>query len=282
MERTEHLENENQPSRTDWLCTDSELYLLAGMLGSRGLVGVADPFPGYLAEEVQEKVAELRDHLLARGGLVGTSDSFTLDESLVPWLQTIAFAKTVYWITDNGSAAPWQGHVYVGDELVVAKAAADASGQSRVYTMGTPEEARSAVLARFALADEAALPFATVMISQASCEQAVALSRSGNGSAELQALIACFAEEGLSEAHADALARSFAEPLHLGQWVRMEPVVGGWNVRDLGFCCSEQGHWLLSFVTRGEKRFVEFRPASGGEVKQALAEFSQVTETSQV
>lgn len=262
-------------TRTEWRCTSTELYLLAGLAGARALVGVADPFPGFLAEEVQATIEPLKQELQDQQVLVGTEGSLRIDATIYNWLQPVGNPSLVFWMTDSGRTAPWQGHVYVGDQLVVAKQEPGEDGRYQVFPLGTPQVAQTACLERFAIPAVAAGSFAETVISQAACEKAVALSAGG----DVDALTACFLEAGVPDAHAAVLARSFALPAHLGQWVRMEPQNSDWTIRDLGFCFSEAGNWLLQVTGSGEQRSVQIRSVSGADAEQALADFLQVPES---
>lgn len=68
-----------------------ELFFLAGVLGSERLLGVEDPFQGYLAEELTREWEEVKTSLLEKGYLrqveEGASWQFrrpSSQESLLP------------------------------------------------------------------------------------------------------------------------------------------------------------------------------------------------------
>lgn len=81
---------------SDSLVLSSEqLYYLGALTGSQLLIGVRDPFYGWLTEEIIEKLKDVQVDLIRQGVLLVNGDQLVVVPQLIPYLQIIASPQVV-------------------------------------------------------------------------------------------------------------------------------------------------------------------------------------------
>ncbi|MBP2001002.1 hypothetical protein J2Z69_002045 [Paenibacillus shirakamiensis] len=98
-----------------------ELFFLAGILGSDRLLGVDDPFKGFLSEEIVQEWEKSKQSLLSKGYLIQAENGVEL---LIPpevfsRVAIAGLAERACWISYRTQEDSYEGYMHITDEKVV-------------------------------------------------------------------------------------------------------------------------------------------------------------------
>ena len=237
-----------------------ELFLLAGLLQLRGLLGVEDPLLGLLAGEVDERLERARQSLVGQGLLeVQVDGSLAVDAAVGALVQALGRASYVLSASHtlaNGASQACLIHL-AGDLWVEQDALPN--GQVLLTAVRDPQ-----ILAR-RLRDFLRLPHVgpgpgpALTLAEASLQQAQRLGRE-QGTAAAAALLS---QAGVPAAVAPALAAA----LDTGSLALLRRASGGLEwVEGLAWVAGEGGSWCLAPLPPSDPAVVRLVPAGTAEI----------------
>lgn len=121
-----------------------ELFFLAGVLGSDRLLGVEDPFKGYLAEELAEEWEQVKATLLEKGYLkrADKGKELAMPPTVFSRVAIAGLSNRACRIRYVRGGKQFEGYLHCTNERVVELVkSADEPDEYRLYDLGNVEKA---------------------------------------------------------------------------------------------------------------------------------------------
>ncbi|MDQ2809065.1 MAG: ESX secretion-associated protein EspG [Chloroflexota bacterium] len=247
-------------------CTATEATLLVSLLGAPTLLGLQDPFVGWLTEEITVAWERARAALVARRVLaLGIDAALMLDPATGVLLHTWAFPVASYILTRTPAGGTTATHYFhMGPHLAVEQTQAG----DDITVTGLPD--RAAVVARVAdllgIVAQRAAPGGPATLPEA----AFLAARAQGAAGERAAALVVLRRAAVGEETAQALAASLRRPVLHGALVALARRPTAWEVAGLGLLDSAGGLWQLRSFTRDGTAWVEAIPTDAGALRTAL------------
>jgi len=250
-------------------CSAQEMAFLAGSLGADTLLGVADPFMGWLADEIEDAWKQAQSALAGRSFIkVQPDGGIVMDVAVAALVGTCAFpdASFVVTFTPAGGETVTR-YLHVTKQLAVEQAAvSEPVAAYRLVALENGEAAYERVLRIFDLDGQRAVSSPGGELPEAGLIQAREAAADG-GLKEAQRVLR---EVGLSRTTAAALAETLVNPVANGALVALARRETAWDVSGLGVLEGQNGLWRLRAFTRGEENWVEAIPCDAAEAREAI------------
>ena len=250
-------------------CSAREMTFLAGSLGADTLLGVADPFVGWLADEIEQAGEQTQATLAGRKFIeIQPDGGIVMDVAVAALVGTCAFpdASFVVTFTPAGGEAVTR-HLYVTPQLAVEQVAV--TGPDTAYRLMALENGKAAyqrILQIFGLNGQQAVSASGGELPEAGLVRA----RSAAAEAGLEEAQKVLQKAGLGEDAAAALAETLSNPIANGALVALARQETAWDVAGLGLLEGENGLWRLRAFTRDGENWVEARSCDADEARQAV------------
>lgn len=253
----------------NWCFNLKDLFFLFGILQLSGLIGLRDPFVGYLTEEIQEALEETRNSLLDRSLLSETGDDVEVDPDLGKVLQAISTSPKVL------VAAKDQISLLVhisGDGIVKQETVSD--DQVCLSTLPGWGEVKHDLLHFLSLSDSSAAPGPAFTTNASVIEQARELIQNEGRDNPLSNCKQLLVEKGIPPASAAALAETLFGKLSTGSLVafnrdefKLSPQGGfAWLTGDLGT-------WKVDLPPLEDVDFMKWTPTSSALLTEQIQSF---------
>jgi hypothetical protein len=247
------------PAGFEISCTPSELFCLAGLLGADSLVGVADPFLGWLTEEVNDEMAKAREALAARKILaVESGDRIVVDVAAAALAGTVATPQASFTLTMNEPGNSAVQRSFYWHKPMTVELVPGADGRYHLCALESGGEIRTRIPTIWKIKAQRAVRGETLSVPESSLDEARRLLDSKGPSAAAQVLTRAGALEG----PARALIASIAEPIANGAVVALRRQGTDWEVAGLGMLLGKNGLWRLRSFSRGGEPWIEAAPCS--------------------
>ncbi len=255
-----------EPVPLNWSlsCSPGELYTLASLLGGEMLIGVPDPFPGWLTEEIQAAMEEARQSLTAREVLALRDDGqMVMDVAAAALVGTLVSPQAAFIITAAAPEQPLrQVNLYYRAPLTVAM-----EGQDGDWMLGfLPDTTAIArrVQELWHLGPQKVVRVSSFTLPEKEMERARQACALGE-----KEVLDRLREAGVPPTSARAMARTLTAPRQNGAMVALCFRQGVWDTGGLGILEGENGLWLLRSFSRQGANWIECIPRSG---QQLMAE----------
>ncbi len=247
-------------------CSAQEMVFLAGLLGADMLLGLEDPFWGWLAEEIEAAWQQAREALAARRFIeVQPDGSIVMDVAVATLVGTCAFPEASFLLTVTpAGGAPTVRYFHLTRHLAVEQAP-EPEGY-RLTALEDPASVFERVTAMLGLDDQPAAPGGSGRLRGTELTQARTLIEDSGPEAAQAAL----ERAGLGSETAVALTETLARPTRNGALVALARREVTWEVAGMGLLEGENGLWRLRAFTRRGEDWVEVIPCTAGEAREAL------------
>ena len=245
-----------------WNFSNYELYLLGGLLQLPGFMGLEDPFPGYLTEEIQEHMETARQSLTGRGYLEEAGNEFLIDANLIEAVQTIGTAAKVIATAQNKDSvlvhlakncAVWQERLPDGRVgLSKLNNRKDVEGQLRDWLV---------------LPDAPAAPGSGFVVEPAVMEAAQTLVENNHQPNGLSAVKSFLMEKSVPPNAAASLSATLAENHSTGSLMILEREGSLIEPQTrLAWLIGKQGGWVVELPHTEMNPPLEWKPASTSSI----------------
>jgi hypothetical protein len=253
----------NQPAIN---CSTVELSFLASLLGANMLLGIQDPFPGWLAEEIEAAWAKARDALAARRFLEAQPDGgIVMDTGVAALVGTCAFPEASFIVTSTSPRGTADARYYHVTKNLAVEQRATANGCQLTAIEDAPA-AFERIIGLLQVGGQGESPGTKTTVLEETLTQArSAITTSGTEGAA-QNLVKAGVEEGAAMSLADALAH----PVANGAIVALAKRELSWEVAGLGLLEGRSGLWELRSISRGSENWVEATPCDGKRARQDI------------
>lgn len=248
-------------------CSPVEAAFLASLLGASTLVGMADPFHGWLADEIEAAWGDTRQALAERRFIeVRPDGKIVMDSGVAALIETWASAEASLLLTctANGESTALRNY-HLTKDMAVAQWPSDA-GAIRIAPLQGAAAVYREIGQFWRLANQSAAPGVRCSLREAAFTQARTLA-TGQGP---KAAAAVLAQARLPEATTAALAETLAAPVANGALAATARRGAAWDAAGMGTLEGSAGLWRLRAFTQDGENWVEVIPCSAAEARSEL------------
>ena len=250
-------------------CSASEATFLASLLGAQALLGMPDPFLGWLADEIEAAWADAKQTLAARRYLALEADGqIVVDTTVAALIGVWAQPAASFILTYTPANASTRTHYFhLTRDRAVEQIADDAGYHLTALENAAAVYARTLELLR--VREQTAAGATNVVLLQAQLTQA----RERAAQTGVAGALAALAAAGAAPAALAPLAQTLATPVANGAFVALAQGATAWQVAGLGLLEGANGLWRLRACKRDAADWTEAIPC---DATQARAEIRQV------
>ncbi|USB31987.1 hypothetical protein [Paenibacillus sp. YPG26] len=238
-----------------------ELFFLAGILGSDRLLGIDDPFRGYLSEEIAEEWESAKNSLLSKGYLTQVDDGDELEMSSQVFSQVAiaGLAERACWVRYTTKEESFEGYLHVTDEKVVeVRKLSDSSSEYQLLEIGNVRQASEVMVNRMSWNSKSVDNMPAMLLSRTQFNELY--ENSGHMSED--EIITELADSTDDHEGAVALARCIKTrtsdgELQLSVWSGTD-----WETQGAAFVVNESMNWLIRMSTKDEEDWLIATPTT--------------------
>lgn len=248
------------PPQTRFTCSSEELFTLAAVLGGETLIGVPDPFPGWLTEEIEAAVNKACENLIRRGYLQEQNGALQMDVLVAALVATVAEPDTVVILTAHQPPQmPQQEAFYWRPPLIVHLRHEEEA--LHLAALSSAEEIPSLVRKAWALEMQQPARAQGFAVLQETLDAV----REALGQGEQEA-IQVLHRSGVESGNARAFVQTLQTGTRNGALTALRPLETTWQVSGIGMLEGENGLWRLRPFQRQNAEWVECTPCSADDL----------------
>ncbi|WP_440118923.1 hypothetical protein [Paenibacillus sp. QZ-Y1] len=225
-----------------------ELFFLAGILGSDRLLGVEDPFRGYMAEDIALEWECVKTSLLDKGYLIQDQDSneLIMTPTVFSRVAIAGLSDRACWIRYTYSGKSYESYVHCTDERVVEVCrVADEPDSFRLCDLGNVREAIDVLIQRMKWSSHSPVEKPALMCSKKKFYDVM-------NDVKNKVVETVADELGQETSDPDgslALARCLVNKESEGELRLLVWNGEGWNSQSAAFAASPVSNWLFRMST---------------------------------
>jgi serine/threonine protein phosphatase PrpC len=233
--------------------SDKELFFLGSLLGLEAVVGLDDPFIGYLVEEIQEEWDSIKPQLLDKGWIIENQEGVHVVDGIKEMIDATGSPQVLRFYYSGGLEVVDQ-YFYINKDLIVVKQK-EASDSSffQLSTLKDMEEVWSSIQTRLP-SNEEILPVETTKIQMKDKLFHTALECVRKKDfRELNRVLTSITN---NEVFINSLMNLKGE----GQITLMKWMDNEWEVSGKAFLKTEDHDWMIHFIDEEQLRLVTEAP----------------------
>ncbi len=240
------------------ICSPPELFTLAALLGGQTLIGIPDPFPGWLTEEIQDLMTQTQEQLAERDILRRVNNEWRMDAFAALLVGTLIEPQAVLLVNLSLPGEKLQRKALYARLPFFTELSETQEGGYRLRLLEESGQAFSSVLDFWQVDAQAApggavafsVPQRTLDQARQSPEQSESLLKSYGPAAE-------------------TFLHSLRTAQRNGSLVAMRKR-NAWQVGGMGFLQAENGLWRLRSFQQGGEDWVEAIPCKATDLETEL------------
>lgn len=255
------------PFLTRFVCCPEELFTLASMLGGETLLGVPDPFPGWLTEEIEGAVEKARQSLIERGYLKEQDGALHMDVLVAALVATVANPDTAILLTVHQPPhkPQWKAFYWRSPLSVTLHPEED---HYTLASLPSSQDALSLSLKTWGVdAQEPALGETFAVLQKVLDTTREALEQGE------QEAIRVLHLAGVEPDSARSFVRTLRTGVRNGTLIAFRPLETTWQVGGIGMLEGKNGLWRLRPFQRQNAEWVECTPCSANELMEEMQLF---------
>ncbi|MNH79522.1 hypothetical protein D3C87_208020 [compost metagenome] len=238
-----------------------ELFFLAGILGSDRLLGIDDPFRGYLSEEIAEEWESAKNSLLSKGYLTQVNNGVELEMSPQVFSQVAiaGLAERACWVRYTNEEESFEGYLHVTDEKVVeVRKVYDSSREYQLLEIGNVRQASEVLVNRMRWNSKSPENMPALLLSRKQFNELYENSEHMS----VEEISTELAESTDDHEGALALARCIKTRISDGEL--QLSVWGGtdWETQGAAFIVNESMNWLIRMSTKDDEDWLIATPTT--------------------
>lgn len=240
----------------------AELYLLSMIADGETLIGVRDPFVGWLTEEIGEQLESVRDNLRVRGYVLTRDVGVGIEPSLAPLIAALAAPRIAVIVTRHHPGHDLEERAYHIGRTSTVKL----SQHGQHYQLEPIAESAIAadICGWWGLHTQGAAPGVPFKLEQ------VALLAARDTAHDEAAAAALLSELGATATTAAAFAATLHAPQINGSFAALRRGAAGWEVSGIALLASALGLWRLRAFEHHAAPWVELAPTAAAELRQRV------------
>ncbi|MFC7679486.1 hypothetical protein [Paenibacillus sp. GCM10028914] len=250
-----------QASKQDTVTlNEKEFFFLAGILGSDRLLGVEDPFSGYLTEEIANEWEASKVSLLEKSYLIREeSGELSIPPEVFSRVAIAGLAERACWLKYENNEKAFEGYLHVTEEQVVQVRKCDDNGRCYMLSeLGSIENTCNKLVEDLALSEQSLGEIPALLLSRKEFSDIYTCASDMN-SDEISDRLAKLTDdvEG-SIALAKCLKnRVSSGELQLSKWNGYN-----WESQNAAFIVNDSMNWLLRMSLQGDQDWLTAAPAT--------------------
>jgi len=239
----------DQLSDVELQCSSQELFTLAALLGAEALVGVSDPFPGWLTEEIQEVMRQAQQRLAEREVLRFVNSQWQMSACIALLLSTLIEPQAVLLANLSLMTGEYQQLVFYARSPFFTELTVTCAESYRLRLLEEGDQVLTRIQDFWQVDAQLSPPAAnSFLLPKKTLDQACQVLE------QAESLLKPYGMAG----------ETFLHSLHTAQ--RNGAVVAmrrsaTWQVGGKGFLQGENGLWLLRSVQQSGESWVEVIPS---------------------
>lgn len=248
--------------------SDKEMFFLALLAGADHMIGLADPFQGYLTEEIEEEWLHLKEEMRGKGYIYEDATGLYLDEAVDFFIQGCVSANTFgYFFCAHQGEEAYESFIYFGTETVMEKQSLpDAPGYSRLLLLESADAARQKAFDRFRFQKESGSAMHSLQMPNHLFQEWRRKAKD-HTQGEIERAFSIY---GGSNEAAAALAATLQHQQCEGQWMFMTWKNQQWLLNRVTFISGANGSWLIRLEEREDQDWVHLNACSQDELQRML------------
>jgi hypothetical protein len=260
---------------THMSCTGAELYYLGALLGGETLIGVQDPFVGWLTEEIVEALPPARTKLVERGYLsVQTDGRIVPDEQVAIIVRAMANPDASFLGNRTDSAGTVEQRAFYLYGASTIELAFQPPDMYHLALRTGADEIHSQVVAWWGLDSQPAAATEPLILPEATL---LAVSQRARADGMVAAMVGLLSA-GVAQATAESFATALAAPHWNAALVALQRGDMAWRLSSVAALDGSPGMWRLRAFERDDAPWVEITPSSASalseQVGQLLSRFT--------
>jgi len=259
-------------------CSDRELFYLSALIGGETLLGVRDPFPGWLIEEIQDAMTDVQRALSERKVITIQPRGVVVADKDVEALVSVVALCDAMLITTLATSRQeaWQRTFYFKGATAVELASAEGNEEYSISQLdGQVESIAEEIASWWKLANQPAAEGKPIRTEENVLTQARHLTVGQGANNALDYLVGT----GISKDSARPLAETFASASKNGVVVMLRRRVSAWQTGSVGMLESNNGLWHLRSFDQAGQAMIECIPCSApmlrAELRNLFAHFAR-------
>lgn len=270
-------------SKLDTIILDNkEFFFLAGIIGSDHLLGVENPYEGYVAEELAEEWKKTQVSLLEKGYLLRDENEvkFSIPPIVFSRVAIACLAERTCWFkySDGGNAK--EVYLHVTNERVVQVRIAHEHHETcyKLDDIGSIEEACHKIIDKFHMLHDLHTDMPALMFSQQQFNEIYEQSQNSDVDILRQKLAEASDDiEGCNLLANCLRYRSAEGEFHLSIWTGEE-----WETQQLAFLMNGSVNWLIRQSAKTDQDWLIASPINKKEFQDTLLMWLQQSSQSDV
>jgi hypothetical protein len=255
-------------------CTGPELFFLSAVIGGEALIGVQDPFPGWLTEEIQDVMEEVQVTLAQRGYISILPDrQVMIAPAVAPLVDTITFPAASFLVTISMADGYTEQRTFHLKASTIAKISIYGSDGYRLMAMADSDAVHQHVVTLWGIKQQPAVPTITIAVPETVLLEARRLAGDGDAAPAMDTLI----QANVAKEPARVLAKTLAAPRCNGALVAFRRGEMAWQTAGIGMLDGSNGLWRLRSFERQGVPWVEAIPCDAAtlisEMHRLMARF---------
>lgn len=247
-------------------CSPAEAAFLAGLLRADALVGLADPFAGWLTAEVEAAWETVRAALAARHFIAVEADgAITMDTGVATLMSVWALADASLLLTCTDQKGTETCNYHLTASMAVEQRILT-DGIVHVVALRNVSAVFTRLIQKLRLNGQPAAAGPRIALAADALGEVRRLAADKGA----EAAVAALRRHRVPESATEPLASTLAAPVFNAALAVLARRQSGWDVAGVGFLEGLTGLWRLRvFVSEGEQR-VELIPCSAVEARREL------------
>lgn len=251
-----------------------ELYFLTGIIGSDRLLGVEDPFRGYLSEEIADEWDKAKAALLQKGYLIEEQDGveYAMPPHVFSSIAVTGLAERSCWVKFANECETFEGYFHFTDEVVIERVhLQEHPATYTLYEIKSVEEACRSLMERMQWVEQPESHITSVMLSKRHFhklyEQAPDLTVE-----QMTSQLMTFDGE---EEGARALAHSLKQRSSEGEFLFLVWNNKNWEVQGVAFIVGGSSNWLIRKSSKGDEDWLTATPTTKEQFQNMFLEWDR-------
>lgn len=226
-----------------------ELFFLAGILGSDRLLGVEDPFRGYMAEDIAVEWERVKTSLLEKGYLVQDQDTneLIMTPTVFSRVAIAGLSDRACWLRYTIDGKSYESYIHCTDERVVeVTRAVDVPDSFTLSDLGNVREAVAVLIERMKWSGQSPMERPALMCSKKKFYDVM----NGLKGCEVQTVAEELSQETNDPEGSLALARCLFNKQAEGELKLLVWRQDGWQSQSAAFTASAASNWLFRMSSK--------------------------------
>lgn len=246
-----------------------ELFFLAGILGSDRLLGIDDPFRGYLSEEIAEEWESAKNSLLSKGYLTQVNNGVELEMSSQVFSQVAiaGLAERACWVRYTNEDDSFEGYLHVTDEKVVeVRKISESSREYQLVEIGNVRQASDSLVNRMKWNTESPENMPALLLSRRQFNELYENSEH----LSVEDISTELAESTDDHEGALALAKCLKTRVSDGELQLSVWSGNDWETQGAAFVVNETMNWLIRMSTKDDEDWLIATPTTREQFQNML------------